>query len=196
MSAAFDDATMSGAEFRQKHGQGKAKEPPPNGKDELAEKLNAAALDLQALANLEPPARRFAWAPWIPAEKVTLLHGDGGTGKSLLSLQIAVAYALGHDLFGGNTESCPALVLAGEDDHDEVWRRLLCICRRFGVRLPDLTGKLDLLAVPHLDITLAQSDDVGAVPAYCHARIASAQDRGAEARARHAGQLGQGVRGL
>ena len=56
-------------------------------------------------------------------------------GKSLLGQQIATAYVLGAELFGGTTEARPALFLAGEDDHDEVWRRQLAICRRLGVQL-------------------------------------------------------------
>ena len=54
--------------------------------------------------------------PWIPARMATLLHSFGGVGKSLLAQQIATAYALGLELFGGATEGRPALVLAGEDD--------------------------------------------------------------------------------
>jgi RecA-family ATPase len=130
---------------------------------DLASTLDAAALDLQALIGQTPPPRRYAWDPWMPARTVTLLHGYGGTGKSLLAQQISTAYALGVDLFGGATEGRPALVLAGEDDHDEVWRRQIAICGRFGVRLEDVIGKLELLAVPHIDVTLAEANDAGSL---------------------------------
>jgi RecA-family ATPase len=128
--------------------------------------LDAAALDFRALADKEPPPRTFAWNPWIPARRTTLLHGFGGVGKSLLLQQILTAYALQMDLFGGATQgrpARPALLLAGEDDHDEVWRRAIDICRRLGASLADLPGKVDILAVPHLDITLAAANEVGAV---------------------------------
>jgi AAA domain len=128
---------------------------------DMAGALDAATLDLATLADRTPPPRRYAWDPWIPARMATLLHSFGGVGKSLLGQQIATAYTLGLELFGGATQGRPALVLAGEDDRDEVWRRQLDICRRLGVRLKDVIGKLELLAVPHLDVTLAESNEAG-----------------------------------
>lgn len=125
--------------------------------------LGISALDLASLAERTPPPRRYAWEPWMPARQATLIHGYGGTGKSLLVQQLATAYALGLDLFSGATEGRPALMLAGEDDHDEVWRRQVAICRRLGVRLEDVAGKVDILAVPHVDVTLAIGDEAGTV---------------------------------
>src|SRR5262245_13575649 len=50
---------------------------------------------------LEPrrlrPGRWFV-NPFIPAGEITVLYGDGGTGKSLLALAIAVAGLLGHPM--------------------------------------------------------------------------------------------------
>jgi RecA-family ATPase len=67
--------------------------------------------------------------PWhvpglIPADTVTLLGGDGGTGKSLLAAQLAAATALGapwigfEEIFWG-----PSIYLSCEDDIDELHRR-------------------------------------------------------------------------
>jgi hypothetical protein len=42
-----------------------------------------------------PPTREWLVADMIPMNTVTLLYGDGGTGKSLLALQLAVSTALG-----------------------------------------------------------------------------------------------------
>ena len=120
-------------------------------------------LPLASLEGQEPPPRRFAWEPWIPAGTVTLLHGFGGVGKSLLDQQIATAYALGVPLFGGATEGRSALVVAGEDSHDELWRRQIDICHRYGCKLSDLADKLHLLPAPHLDLTLAEASENGSV---------------------------------
>jgi RecA-family ATPase len=56
--------------------------------------------------------------------KVTLLGGDGGTGKSLLALQMAVAVATGQTWIGRDVRSGPALFLSAEDDRAELHRRL------------------------------------------------------------------------
>ena len=118
--------------------------------------LAGMSLDWAALAGQTPPPRKFAWNPWIPAKTATLIHGFGGAGKTLLGQQICTAYALGLDLFGGKTEGRPALMIAGEDDHDEIWRRQIDVCNYFGIGLTDLVDKLHIRAVPHLDVTLAQ----------------------------------------
>jgi RecA-family ATPase len=127
------------------------------------ETFHAATLDLRSLAGQALPERPFAWKSWIPAGTVTLLHGFGGVGKSLLAQQIATAYAIGKSLFGGETEGKPVLLIAGEDDHDEVWRRQVDICKRLDVSMAELQGRLILIAAPHIDITIADAGESGHV---------------------------------
>jgi RecA-family ATPase len=126
--------------------------------------LKAAAMDWNALAGRRPPRRRFAWNPWMPAGKVAVLNGSGAVGKTLLAQQLATAYALGRPLFGGETEGGPVLVIAAEDDHDEVWQRQLDICVRFGIDDPSqIKG---LMIVPDFgaaDMTLARVDTAGKI---------------------------------
>ena len=125
--------------------------------------FDAAMLDLAALDGRTPPPRRFAWHPWIPAGEVTLLHGFGGVGKTLLAQQLSTATAIGAPMFGGATESGPVLMLAGEDSHDELWRRQVDINQRLGCGMGDLAGKLHLVAAPHIDLTIATSSENGAL---------------------------------
>ena len=125
--------------------------------------FDAAMLDLAALDGRTPPARRFAWHPWVPAGEVTLLHGFGGVGKTLMAQQLATATAIGSSMFGGETEAGPVLMLAGEDSHDELWRRQVDINQRLGCTMADLAGKLYLIAAPHIDITIAEAAESGAV---------------------------------
>lgn len=134
-------------------------------KPEPTAEFDAATLDLASLAARTPPPRRFAWRPWIPAGEVTLLHGFGGVGKSLLVQQLATTTALGTSVFGGETEAGPVLVIAGEDSHDELWRRQVDLCQRLGCTLDDLAGRLHLVAAPHIDITIAEAAENGAVQA-------------------------------
>ena len=41
----------------------------------------------------EIPDRDWLFHDWIPGKRVTLLYGDGGTGKSQIAMQLCVAVA-------------------------------------------------------------------------------------------------------
>lgn len=101
------------------------------------------------------PEREWTVPDYIPHKAVTLLSGDGGQGKSLLALQLAVARALAKDWIGLLPEPGRTLVISAEDDSDEMHRRLDAI-RKFyvatwtdlaDIRLIDLVGEDPLLAV-------------------------------------------------
>ena len=76
----------------------------------------------------------------IPDRTVTLLGGDGGTGKSLLSLQLMAACALGRPWLGLTVKPCKTFALFCEDDETEVHIRLDAIARHHGVDFGDLEG--------------------------------------------------------
>jgi len=61
----------------------------------------------------------------IPNKHVTLLLGDGGTGKSLIALLLAKATVTNTDWLGLPTRAGPVYYLSCEDDEDELQRRLL-----------------------------------------------------------------------
>jgi RecA-family ATPase len=70
---------------------------------------------------------------------VTLLSGDGGVGKSLLAMQLAVAAATGRAWLGRPLdEHGPALFLTAEDDEGELHRRLWDVARAEGLTWADL----------------------------------------------------------
>ncbi|MGB3456075.1 MAG: AAA family ATPase [Litorimonas sp.] len=85
------------------------------------------------------PARRWLVDDWIPDQEVTLLYGDGGTGKSLLSLQLAVAVASGTSWAGLSTKAGPAIFLSAEDSEDELHRRLKDAALQAGTDLAGLS---------------------------------------------------------
>jgi RecA-family ATPase len=75
--------------------------------------------------NLPVPPRRWLVRDWIPLGTVTLLSGDGGVGKSLLALQLAVATATGRAWLGRPLDEYgPVLFATAEDDEAELHRRL------------------------------------------------------------------------
>lgn len=82
------------------------------------------------------PARRFLVPDLLPERNVTILSGDGGTGKSLLAMQLAVAVTTGTKWLGLETGTCGALYFSAEDDEDETHIRLKDICEGDGIPLP------------------------------------------------------------
>jgi RecA-family ATPase len=71
---------------------------------------------------LETPAPPREWLVerCVPENEVTLLAGDGGTGKSTLMLQLAVAAATGNQWLGFNVKKARVLILSAEDNKNEL----------------------------------------------------------------------------
>ncbi|WP_445809535.1 AAA family ATPase [Yoonia sp.] len=90
----------------------------------------------------------------IPANTVTLLSGDGGTGKSLCALQLAVSTALQRPWLGLAVRHGKAVYLSAEDDKAELHRRLADITRAENATLADL-GDLTLRSLAGEDALLA-----------------------------------------
>jgi hypothetical protein len=84
------------------------------------------------------PPRVWIVLDYIPARTVTLLYADGGTGKSYLKLQLAVARSVAKEWIGLVPEPGRTLVFSTEDDIDEMWRRIEAMLPFFGVRMADL----------------------------------------------------------
>jgi RecA-family ATPase len=85
--------------------------------------VNAALLAARA-----PPDRHFLAPGLIPGRNVTLLSGNGGDGKSLLALMLAVAVVGETTWLGVSVASGSAVYVSAEDELDEVHRRLVSIC--------------------------------------------------------------------
>jgi hypothetical protein len=103
------------------------------------------------------PPRHWHVDGLVPGGTVTLLSGDGGTGKSLLAMQLAVATAMGGRWLGQDVAGGGALYLSAEDDRDELHRRLGDICVSAGARLADL-DRLTLCPLAGEDGLLASLD--------------------------------------
>jgi RecA-family ATPase len=107
--------------------------PPVNAEEPAADtKAEATALAILRDRAFNPadwqgkraPPRKSIVPDYIPDETVTLLYADGGTGKSYLKLQLAVARALSREWIGLMPEPGRTLVLSTEDDLNEMWRRI------------------------------------------------------------------------
>lgn len=102
----------------------------------------------------DPPSRDWLVRDMLPQSTVSLLYGDGGTGKSLIALQLAVSTVLGRDWLGKMTTIGPVIYFSAEDDRQELHRRLHSICKLHSasasqlgtLHIADMAGKDALLA--------------------------------------------------
>jgi len=130
---------------------------PPFDNDERDGREEGRSIATFSAADLhDRPVPRREWLvdELIPAKTVTLLSGDGGTGKSLVALQLAVAIATGRPWIGHQVEPGRVLYASAEDDTDELHRRLVDIARGLDIGLDDL-GNLTLVALAGEDAVMA-----------------------------------------
>jgi RecA-family ATPase len=99
-----------------------------------AELVPAAPLVSPPAWPKDPPPR-VAWVAHnlIPRGDVSSLGGDGGSGKTMLALQLATAMARGaQDWLGAVVDPGPVVFLSGEEPEDEIRRRVARIAARQG----------------------------------------------------------------
>lgn len=96
---------------------------------------NAASLKGKAV-----PPRKWLVEKLIPAKTVTLFSGDGGTGKSLIALQLAIATVTDTAWIMQSVAPGKAIFLSAEDDDDELHRRTNDVLRNIDRDYDDLSG--------------------------------------------------------
>jgi hypothetical protein len=106
------------------------------------------------------PEREWCELNRIPMRNVTLFSGEGAIGKSIVSLQLSVAHALGKDWLGALPEPGPVIVIACEDERDELHRRLSLILDHYGASFTDMKD-LHPLSMAGEDALLAAPDRNG-----------------------------------
>ena len=93
----------------------------------------------------------------MPDRTVTLFSGDGGVGKSLAALHMAVSVSLAATFGLAFEPSMVRSLLTAEDELDEVHRRLASICAYERIHIEDLQD-LHLLPLAGRDALLAVPD--------------------------------------
>lgn len=84
------------------------------------------------------PQRRWIVPDLIPFGAVTLLGGDGGSGKSLLALQLMISATTRKPWLGLNVEPVKAFGCFCEDDESELRRRTEAILNDYDSECADL----------------------------------------------------------
>ena len=104
------------------------------------------------------PPRQWCVPDWVPDNVVTLLSGDGGTGKSLFAMQLATSCAIGIPFMGIELARRRVLYLAAEDDGDELHRRQADINHGLRIDFSDLAGQLFWRVLSGEEALLASAD--------------------------------------
>lgn len=113
--------------------------PDPSNAAAVAEAQPIKMMDLRHFDDEEPPTRLWAVRHRIPAKQVTMFSGEGGVGKSILTMQLLVATALARDWIGSLPDGGPVVYLNCEDEEDELHRRLHAILAHYGETYEELT---------------------------------------------------------
>jgi RecA-family ATPase len=112
----------------------------------------------------EVPERQWFVDGWIPDRTVTNLSGDGGSGKTLIIMQLIAAASLQTQWFGRDVSVGPCLYYGAEDEADELHRRLKSIVQSAGRELSELDG-IRLIPMAGSDAVLAEPDTKGHITA-------------------------------
>jgi RecA-family ATPase len=142
-------------------------EPPPDDWEPPAEVSDVATIAPGPIAQAalvtpldwpdEPPPR-VSWVAHnlIPRGDVSSLGGDGGSGKTMLALQLATAMARGaQDWLGAVVDPGPVVFISGEEPEDEIRRRVGRVAARQGFDLSELANLHFWFPSDFSDCTLA-----------------------------------------
>jgi len=94
--------------------------------------------DVQPLLGTEEPdPMEWRVADFVPEDHLTMLVGDGGTGKSVLALHLALCICTGRSFLGMGTKRGRVLYIDHELDREEQLRRVHRIARAMGIDASD-----------------------------------------------------------
>ncbi|MBU2749876.1 MULTISPECIES: AAA family ATPase [Acidithiobacillus] len=109
------------------------------------ERIDFPRISIADIFSNPSPSVPFVWAGRIPIGHVSLLGAHGGTGKSMLALQLSVAVACGADFLGAATMQGNVLFFSGEDGSGVLRNRLASIATHFNVQPATLAANLTIL---------------------------------------------------
>jgi RecA-family ATPase len=141
-------------------GQRPANKMPTDGesKPAVSTELRTRRINVASLEGKPVPDREWLARDLVPAKNVTLLYGDGGTGKSLLALQLGVALVTGRPFFTHLVKQGRVEFITAEDSLDEMHRRLVDVAQATGTPLSALSG-LHITSLAEVDAMLAVAQD-------------------------------------
>jgi RecA-family ATPase len=123
--------------------------------DEPAEQRHPAVLSWGEMQE-NPPEPRFVIPGWMPDNVVTLFAAHGGTGKSFMSLFIALCLAVGRHPFdkAATIDRARVVLYSAEDNMMVMQSRLARYVRLLGITAAELQGWLHVLDATECDNVL------------------------------------------
>ena len=77
---------------------------------------------LARLKREEAPSHRLALDKWLPSRKPSVMHADGGIGKTRLALQLSALFCTGDAMMDMQPlVSGPVLFASAEEDEESIW---------------------------------------------------------------------------
>jgi RecA-family ATPase len=111
-----------------------------------------------SFAGLPTPTREFLdERSLIPMRNVTMLSGDGGTGKSLIAMQLAMAVSTGSIWLGKRVRLGSVVYFSAEDDEAETHIRMKEICAADNLDI-SVMHELGIAVMAGRDAVLAAED--------------------------------------
>ncbi len=104
------------------------------------------------------PPREWTVHDRFPRRNVSLLSGEGGVGKSIILLQLAVAHVLGRDWLRSVPEQGPVIYLNCEDEPNEIAHRLKAVLDHYGATFADVAGELHIFPMAGTEASLVAPD--------------------------------------
>lgn len=99
-------------------------------------------LDWRALDGRTPPLRSWAIEYWLAMGHVTLMAGEGGSGKTGVAQALGSCLALRREYLDWVPTERRVIMWACEDDTDELWRRQVAIAKWLDVPLAAFAERL------------------------------------------------------
>jgi RecA-family ATPase len=149
--------------------------PTTNGQDHGAETGNDTKADNDADKPKKEPPRRVILRPFEPFDPATLpprrylygkhyqrctvsgTIGSGGTGKTTLDIVDGIAMATGRNLTGEQPEErCRVWIHNGEDNLNELNRRIAAVCQYYSIPQSELKGWLFVTSGNEMPLRIAQ----------------------------------------
>ena len=141
-----------------------ASSPPSKQQEPAADTIAPLPLiNIATWHNAAVPERQWVVRDRVPLAAVTLLSGDGGVGKSIVALQLAVATATGRDWLGSLPEPGPVFVICCEDDAEELHRRTAPIAELCDTNFEQLSKAMHLLSFAGNDAVMAAPNNNGLI---------------------------------
>lgn len=126
-------------------------------------------LNLSVLARTQPMQPEFLLQDMIPQGEITLLGGNGGTGKSWIALMLAVCIAMGLPFFGIPCKRRRSAYVSFEDCEAVLHWRLSRICYALNIEMSSLIRWLQLFdgaSSPDSWFTRGEHGEVGLTPQF------------------------------